>query len=247
MVAIKTIQTSFTATKHGIFHTKRPLNTKISFLCLSKPNDDSNSEASSPKGDTRKQELLARIAMLQAQKVRLTDYLDERSAYLSQFGEEANAEFDKIGEDALKGLDEASARIMENIESRMQAFEESSELNRLEIEKNENEVAEFEGQMEKDRNEGLFFKNLRQRTPAEKSEAKEEMEKIKEVTKENAGSKTRRNIYLALISLIVISIADSFLSSSSDWRKVAVLGAILVALLSQFIYEQRILSETEDK
>lgn len=129
----------------------------------------------------------------------------------------------------------------------MQAFEESSELNRLEIEKNENEVAEFEGQMEKDRNEGLFFKNLRQRTPAEKSEVKAEMEKIKEVTKEKAGSKIRRNIYLALIGLIVISIADSFLSSSSDWRKVAVLGAILVALLSQFIYEQRILSETEDK
>uniref|UniRef100_A0A6N2MN64 Uncharacterized protein n=1 Tax=Salix viminalis TaxID=40686 RepID=A0A6N2MN64_SALVM len=38
--------------------------------------------------------------MLQAQKVRLTDYLDERSAYLAQFAEEANAEFDKIGEDA---------------------------------------------------------------------------------------------------------------------------------------------------
>lgn len=105
------MQTSFIATKHGIFHTKRPLNKKISFLCLSKPNDDSNSEASFPEGDTRKQELLARIAMLQAQKVRLTDYLDERSAYLSQFGEEANAEFDKIGEDALKGLDEASARV----------------------------------------------------------------------------------------------------------------------------------------
>ena len=35
------------------------------------------------EGDSRKQELLARIAMLQAQKVRLTDYLDERSAYLS--------------------------------------------------------------------------------------------------------------------------------------------------------------------
>jgi hypothetical protein len=30
--------------------------------------------------------------MLQAQKVRLTDYLDERSAYLTQFAEEANAD-----------------------------------------------------------------------------------------------------------------------------------------------------------
>ncbi|KAG5253314.1 8-amino-7-oxononanoate synthase [Salix suchowensis] len=38
--------------------------------------------------------------MLQAQKVRLTDYLDERSAYLTQFAEKTKAEFDKIGEDA---------------------------------------------------------------------------------------------------------------------------------------------------
>ncbi|KAK7836783.1 uncharacterized protein LOC112033581 [Quercus suber] len=246
MIAFKTIQTSFTATtKHAFFHTARPY-TKNSFLCLCKPNDDSNSEASSPEGDTRKQDLLARIAMLQAQKVRLTDYLDERSAYLAEFGEETNAEFDKIGEDALKGLDEASSRIMGNIESRMQAFEESVELNKLEIEENENRLEEFEGQIENDRNEWLFFKNLRQSTPADKAKAKEETENIKKVTKESAGSKTRRNIYLALIGLIVISIADSLLSSSSDWGKVAVLGAILVALLSQFIYEQRMSSETEN-
>lgn len=110
MIALK-IQTSFTATNYPFFHTGRRLsNTKNSFLCLCKPND-SNSEASSPEGDTRKQDLLARIAMLQAQKVRLADYLDERSAYLTQFGEEANAEFDKVGEEALKGLDEASARV----------------------------------------------------------------------------------------------------------------------------------------
>jgi len=52
--------------------------------------------------------------MLQTQKVRLTNYIDERSAYLAKFGEEAKAEFDKIGEDALQGLDEASARVRFN-------------------------------------------------------------------------------------------------------------------------------------
>lgn len=135
---------------------------------------------------------------------------------------------------------------MENIESRMQAFEESAELNRLEIGENENKLAEFEGQMEKDRNEWLFFKNLRKRTPTDQAKAKDEMEKIKDLANENAGSKTRRNIYLAFIGLTVIGLADSFLSSSSDWRKVAALGAILVALLSQFIYEQRMVSETEN-
>lgn len=127
----------------------------------------------------------------------------------------------------------------------MQAFQESSEMSRLEIEENEKKLADFEGQIEKERNEGLFFKNLRQRTPKEKAEAKEEMEKIRELTKENAGSKIRKNIYLALIAVLVIGIADSLISPSFDWRKVAVLGAILVALLSQFISEQRMASEAE--
>ena len=133
---------------------------------------------------------------------------------------------------------------MENIESQMQAFEESQELNWPEIEKNEDQLAQFKGQIEKDRNEGLFFKNLIEKKPIDKAKAKDEAEKIKEITKEKAGSKTRRNIYLALIALLVIEIADSFISSS-DWRKVAVLGAILVALFSQVIYEQTLLSQAE--
>jgi hypothetical protein len=70
--------------------TRKPSITKNSILCICNSND-SNSEASPPEGDT-KHELLARISMLQAQKVRLTDYLDERSAYLTQFAEEANAD-----------------------------------------------------------------------------------------------------------------------------------------------------------
>ncbi|KAL4311167.1 hypothetical protein GQ457_01G018670 [Hibiscus cannabinus] len=246
MIALKLIQASFTTSnKHAFFQTRRRIAyAKNSILCLSKPNEP-ESDSDPKEGDTRKQELLAQIAMLQAQKVRLTDYLDERSAYLTQFAEEANAEFDKVGEDALKGLEEAGERIMENIDSQMQAFEESQELNRQEIEMNEDQLAEFEGQMDKERNEGLFFKNLTEKKPIiDKEKAKEEAEKIKEITKEKVGSKARRNLYLALIALLALVIADSFVSAS-DWRKVAVLGAILVALFSQFIYEQTLLSEAE--
>lgn len=127
----------------------------------------------------------------------------------------------------------------------MQAFEESAESNKLELEKNEEKLAEFEGQIEEERNEGLFFKNLGQKKPVEKEKAKDEMEKIRDLTKESAGIKTRRNIYLALIGLLIIGIVDSLISSSSDWRKVPVLGVILVGVLSQVIYEQSMLSETE--
>lgn len=111
MTTLKVIQTSFTASKPISFNAARLSNNKkISTLCLCK-SVDSNSEESSPEGDKRKQELLARIAQLQAQKVRLTDYLDEKSSSLSQFAEEAEAELDRIGEDALKELDEAGDRV----------------------------------------------------------------------------------------------------------------------------------------
>ncbi|CAN7113299.1 uncharacterized protein LOC103848320 [Brassica rapa] len=230
------------ASKHSISRTQ--------FICLSKSTGDGTSDSDpdrpKPEGDTRRQELLARIAMLQTSKVRLTDFLDERSDYLTKFAEEANAEFDKVGEDAMKDLDEASSRILENIESKMQAFEESAGLNRLEIEENDNKLAEFEEKIVEDRNEGLFFKSLRDKKPVDIEKAKEETERIQEVTKVSAGSKSRRNIYLGLIGILVVTIADSFVSSP-DWRKVAVLGAILVALLTQFVYEQTLLSEEVDK
>ncbi|KAL0309955.1 UNVERIFIED_CONTAM: protein NRT1/ PTR FAMILY 8.1 [Sesamum radiatum] len=171
----------------------------------------------------------------------------KRSAYLTQFAEEANAEIDQIGENALKELDEAGTRIMENIESQMQAFEESMELNKSEIEESEKRVADFEGQIEKDRNEGLLFKNLRPKTPVDKATAREETEKIRELTKKSAASVIRRNIYLALIALVILGIADASISSTFDWRKVAILGVILVGLLSQLVYEQSMLSETDKK
>lgn len=137
---------------------------------------------------------------------------------------------------------------MGNIESQMQAFEESMGMNKLEIEENERKVADFEGQIEDERNEGLFFKSLREKKPVDMAKAKEETDKIKELTKKSAGSVIRRNIYLVLMGLVVIAIADALISSSPDWRKVAFLGVVLAGLLTQLVYEQSMLSEdTESK
>ena len=237
MIALKPI---VHASLHA-FHHAPPHNVRGSVWCVCR-SKESDSEGSPAEGDAKSQELLAQIAMLQTQKVRLTDFLDERSAYLSQFGEEAKAEFDKIGEDALKELDEAGARITANIESEMLAFEESSELNRVEIEESEKKIEEFEGQMEKNRNEGLFFKNLGEKALADKEKkTKEKVEKIKEVNTENSGSgKTRKNVYLFFIGLLSFGIVDSFASSSgsADWKRVSVLGGVLVVLFFLFINEQ---------
>lgn len=109
MLSLKAIQTSFIRSNHAVFfHGKEGFYKRksSSFVILCKSRD-----SPPPEGDTQKQELLAQIAMLQAQKLRLTDYLDERSAYLTQFAEEANAEIDQIGENAFKQLDEAGSRV----------------------------------------------------------------------------------------------------------------------------------------
>lgn len=97
-------------------------------------------------------------------------------------------------------------QIMENIESQMQAFEESAGMKKLEIEKNEQTVTDFEDQIERERNERLLFKNLKAKTPIEVEKDKEEAEKIRELTKKNAGSVTRRKIYHALIGVVIIGI-----------------------------------------
>ncbi|KAK1412421.1 hypothetical protein QVD17_33663 [Tagetes erecta] len=254
MISFKTIQ-PFTATKHEFFHRTDLLTIKNNhhsrfFICKSKDSDaDANTPSSepSPDGDARKQELLARIAMLQAQKVRLTDYLDETSEYLTKFAEEANVEFDQVGENALKELEEASARIMGNIDSQMQAFEESSEASKQEIAENQKKIDDFEVRLENEINEGLFFKNLGQSKPVNKTIAKEEAKKITELTKQTAGTETRRNIYLALIGLISISLIDSLVSQSFDWRRGVILGLILVGLITQLTYEQKVLGETKEK
>jgi len=85
-----------------------------------------------------------------------------------------------------------------------------------------------------------------QSKPVDKAKAKEEMEKIGKLSRESAGSKTRRNIYLALICIVGVGIVDALITSPSNWQKPTILGIILVGLLSQYVYEQTMISaETE--
>lgn len=111
MNALKIIQTSFIPTNPWFSHRSKITRRRKFIISLCDSSSDDSTVPPSPEGDKQKQELLAKIAQLQAQKVRLTDYLDERSAFLTQFAEDANAEFDVIAKDAFKGLEEASDRV----------------------------------------------------------------------------------------------------------------------------------------
>ncbi|GAB2228756.1 hypothetical protein Droror1_Dr00022885 [Drosera rotundifolia] len=250
MLSFKIIQTSsinptrssstpsrFSSNRHGL----------VVVSCRSSKWKNSSDSSDHPqKGDPRKQELLAQIVMLETEKVRLTEYMDDRAAYLTQFVKEAKDEIDAIGEDALRGLDRASARITERMDSQMKEYEESSRRNRLKMAKRDKEIADFENEYESLKNEGMFFKSLgRERTPPvrlAKAAAREEAKKIQELTIDiSTTSKIRKSLYLMFIGIVTTGVADSLVSDSPDWRKTAVLSAILVSLLSQLAYEQRIL------
>ncbi|KAL9270951.1 hypothetical protein AKJ16_DCAP15958 [Drosera capensis] len=227
----------FSSKRHGL----------VVVSCRSSKWKNSSDSSDHPrKGDPRKQELLAQIIMVETEKVRLTEYMDDRAAYLTQFVKEAKDEIDAIGEDAFRGLDRASARITERMDRQMKEYEESSRRNRLKMAKRDKEIADFENEYESLKNEGKFFKSLgRERTPPVrlvKAAAREKAKKIQELTRDiSTTSKIGKSLYLMFIGIVTTGVADSLVSDLPDWRKTAVLSAILVSLLSQLAYEQRIL------
>jgi hypothetical protein len=142
---------------------------------------------------------------------------------------------------------------MERLDGRMQEFDKDTEARWQEIEENEKILEEFERRIERGRNEGLFFKNLKDKKSEVKPEIKmaamAEAEKIKEVTRQKAGSKIRRNVYFALMSVLALPIGGTILSVQGgevEWRKVTVLGLIFTGLVAQLIYEQDFSSNFKD-
>lgn len=171
---------------------------------------------------------------------------------MTKFTKDADSEFDMIGQNAMKELDQIGDQIMERLDSRMQAYEETAEMQRQEIEMNERVLEDFEDWMEVEKNEGMFFKSLGKVKPKNKEEikvkAKIEAQKIREITKESAGSKTRMNIYLALMTILGLTIANAVLATPEvEWRKVAALGLIFIGLVTQVIYERDISPQEAEK
>lgn len=138
-------------------------------------------------------------------------------------------------------------QIMDKLESRTQAFEETAELTRQEIESSQKILEEFQEQIVRDKNEGLFFMSLQQKTPQKKAETEDNTQKLRQLAKETASRRTRRNIYLALMLLMILAVGNAvFAKPEVEWRKVGALMLILFGLLAQLIYENS-LSTTADE
>ncbi|XP_051226642.1 uncharacterized protein [Lolium perenne] len=245
MLTLHTVRTSLLPSpRRSSRHRQHALPSRRRSSICACSSEDAGSDTPLPHGgDGRQQEVLAKIAMLQTQKVRITNFLDERSAYLTKFTKDADSEFDMIGQNAMKELDQIGDQIMERLDSKMQAYEETAEMERQEIEMNERVLEDFEDWIEVEKNEGMFFKSLGKKKPKNKEEikvkAKIEAQKIREITKESAGSKARMNIYLALMTILGLTIANAvFATPEVEWRKVAALGLIFIGLVTQVIYEQ---------
>jgi hypothetical protein len=110
MISLNSIQTSLSPPhqrKTSLFKGK-----KRRLICTCSSRDEESTDSASPVGgDRRRQEILATIALLQAQKVRVVNYLDDQAKNLNKFGENANAELEEIGKSMLSDLDDTSDRV----------------------------------------------------------------------------------------------------------------------------------------
>ncbi|KAH9324744.1 hypothetical protein KI387_004922 [Taxus chinensis] len=62
------------------------------------------------EGNERTQDLLVEIAMLEAQKVRVAEFMNEKSDHLKEMAEQTNSELQQIADDTMKGMDEAGLK-----------------------------------------------------------------------------------------------------------------------------------------
>ena len=69
------------------------------------------SSSSSSSGDPDVQKKLVEIIRLETGKIRVSDFVEERSRFLQGIADEALQESDRITSDALRCLDEASAKV----------------------------------------------------------------------------------------------------------------------------------------
>eukprot|EP00246_Nothoceros_aenigmaticus_P009899 TRINITY_DN2592_c0_g1_i3.p1 TRINITY_DN2592_c0_g1~~TRINITY_DN2592_c0_g1_i3.p1 ORF type:complete len:302 (-),score=65.67 TRINITY_DN2592_c0_g1_i3:488-1393(-) len=200
-------------------------------------------------GNKQVQDQLVKMLRLQTGKMRVRDFVDERSSYLSNIAEQAKAEGDKIAEDILRGIEEAGSKVLKRFDADAQAFEDELASARAEIEANEKDFDEFEKNVEIARSEGLFFKSLyrpmkswKSRSLEERNALEEQAAAISEVAKTSAGSKSRRYLYGVLIFLLTLTLVETVSAGDFSWRKFAIYGGVLAFLLLQFSYEKSLAS-----
>jgi hypothetical protein len=124
MLTLHTVRTSLLPSpRRSSRHRQHALPSRRRSSICACSSEDAGSDTPLPHGgDGRQQEVLAKIAMLQTQKVRITNFLDERSAYLTKFTKDADSEFDMIGQNAMKELDQIGDQVSISCDGRLNSM-----------------------------------------------------------------------------------------------------------------------------
>lgn len=234
---------------HHHLHHHRPVYSPCRPLCCTR----SSEPPPQPSGDTSLQQTLVQIVRLQTDKVRVSQFLDQKSQHLTYVAQQAMAEYDRISQHARTSIDQASAKALKTVQEDAQAFEEELASARAEIEASDEELDEFEKKVATARNEGLFFKGLykplkpwKDRAPEEQIVIKEQAKKIAEITTASMGSKSRQNVYVLMILLLSLILLEGLGSGEISWPRVAIYGALILFLILQVAYESSVSSNTEE-
>ncbi|GJP51790.1 hypothetical protein CLOM_g10929 [Closterium sp. NIES-68] len=124
---------------------------------------DGGAADGAPAGDAEMQQLLADLVQLQSDKVRVESFVEERSQLLTGIAESASAEYARIAEEAKRSMEEASSKVLQQVDAEADEFEQQLAAARADMERSEREFEEFEKSVEERRNSLLFFKQLYRR------------------------------------------------------------------------------------
>lgn len=230
----------------------RNLQHRLAFVSASDQVDEP--EDGDDQGDKQVQDILVGMVRLQAGKMRVSEFVDDRSKMLSDIADQAKEEYDKIAQDAMRTMDEASSKIISSVDAEAQAMEDELAAARAEMEADSRDFDEFEENVDKARSEGLFFKSLyskplkawNDRTKEEKQAIKEQADAVYNSAKKSGSSKPRRFLYGVLILLLSLSLVEAVSNGSYEWPKLALYSLILVALVVQLTYESFVASDGDD-
>ncbi|KAI5072168.1 hypothetical protein GOP47_0012274 [Adiantum capillus-veneris] len=264
--------TSITADRSVVVYAwKRPLTQAfVGSHCLSKPRfyvrrqpllviassyGPGSKSSDGTSGDTKVQQMLVDMVRIQVGKVRMIEFVDERSQHLRNIADDVVLEYDRIAYRTMKDFDASGSRVLRQLDAGASAIEKDLMIARAEMEAHSRDFEEFQIRIAYSRNEGLFFKNL-YKSPRglryQENLSKDQLEKkITIASSEKDLSSSYRQLLYGGLSLVMVSFlwsSTSAFMSGTCMRasKLASYGVIFSLLLAQLAYAKVIVGEQDD-
>ncbi|MCO5558574.1 hypothetical protein L7F22_012159 [Adiantum nelumboides] len=225
------------------------------FLVIKSSYGPRSKSSDGTSGDPKVQQMLVDMVRIQVGKVRMIEFVDERSQHLRNIADDVVLEYDRIAYRTMKDFDASGSRVLRQLDAGASAIEKDLMIARAEMEAHSRDFEEFQIRIAYSRNEGLFFKNL-YKSPGglryEKSIAKDQLgKKIALASAEKDLSSSYRQLLYGGLSIVMVSFlwsSTSAFMSGSGMRasKLASYAVIFSLLLAQLAYVKVIVGEHEE-